>query len=293
LTDQPSETGHLTPEQLDELTLVPAPQPLLERHLAGCATCRSALAEQVAVRRMLQRVPDPGPMPADLVARLDSALAGARSPGTTPATVLPMRAREERTGLLGRLAESRVTKSLVAAAAVALIGVGGYAAIQRGPSSSGGASAGRASDASGGGAAAQPQAASRLDQVHPQASGTDYTKANLVGLLRQRLAEKELAPAGNGFEGTPPAPSTPTSTATAKATGRPAGPLTTTAGLRACLDGLGVPGVVPLYVDLATFEGKPAAVVVLPAGNGAEVAWVVSRTCAPGNDGTLYYAALK
>lgn len=287
MTDQPSETGHLTPEQLDELTVQPAPQPLLERHLANCAACRTALAEQVAVRRLLQQVPAAGPMPADVVARLDSALAGARTASPAPATVLPMHPRDERTGLLGRLAESRVTKSLVAAAAVALIGVGGYAAIQRGGgSTAGGASASSAGDASGGKAA--PQAAGNLDQVRAVASGSAYTTANIALLLRQRLPLAGKAAAGdNGFEGSPTAGSD------GPPTKLPASTLGTTAGLQACLGALGAPTSVPQLVDLATFDGKPAAVLVLPKAGGGQEIWVVSRTCSPGHDGTLYYAPLK
>ena len=127
----------------------------------------------------LRRVPGPGPMPSDVVARLDAALAGARrEPPASSATVLPMRT-ERSTGWLGRIAESRATKSLVAAAAVGLIGIGGYAAInhtdspparRRGSAASAAGGAGKQSDASRG----IDQAAAAV-----RASGTAYTKANI------------------------------------------------------------------------------------------------------------------
>ena len=56
-------------------------------------------------------------------------------------TVLPMPDPAARRGGSARLAESRLTKSLVAAAAVGLIGLGGYAAINRSRSSGAGAGA--------------------------------------------------------------------------------------------------------------------------------------------------------
>lgn len=282
--DHPGEGGHLTPEQLDELTLTGGPDPQIhagasatgpEQHLAGCAACQSALADQLAVRRVLQHVPDPGPMPADVIARLDSALASA---GTTtvapPASVVPLRPAERRSGVLGRLAESRVTKSLVAAAAVGLIGIGGYSAISRNTSSTaGGSAASRANDSSAGGGTV-PKTAERLSDVHAQASGTAYTKANIAGLVTQRLAAPQALSGGDSaFEGK--------------------SPLATTSGLQACLRGLDATTAVPKLVDLATYEGKPAAILVLPTASGGEELWVVSRTCSPGHDGTLFYALLK
>lgn len=288
MTDHPdhaSEGGHLTPEQLDELTLgsdpaLPTPAEAAtsgpEQHLAGCPACRSALADQVAVRRVLQQVPDPGPMPADVVARLDSALASAGTTTVTaPATVVPLRARERRSGVLGRLAESRVTKSLVAAAAVGLIGIGGYSAISRNTNgTAGGSAASRANDSSAGGGTA-PKAAPQLSGVHPLASGSAYTQANIAGLLAKRLAAQPVSGTGDFAE---------------QSSG---GPLATTAGLQTCLQALGEPATVPELVDLATFAGKPAAIIVLPTGTGGRVVWVVSRTCSPGNEGLLYYAALQ
>ena len=70
--------------------------------------------------------------------------------------------------------------------------------------------------------------------------------------------------------------------------------LASPAGLQACLGSLGVAPSVPQLVDLATYEGKPVAVIVLPApaGVGRQV-WVVSRTCAGTQDGLAYYGVLN
>jgi hypothetical protein len=69
--------------------------------------------------------------------------------------------------------------------------------------------------------------------------------------------------------------------------------MTAPAGVRACLSALGAPSATPLLVDVARFEGKPAAVVVLPAEQGGREVWVVSTSCKPGADGTRYYTVLR
>jgi predicted anti-sigma-YlaC factor YlaD len=299
-----AEAGHLTPEQLDDLAaqasadLDPdqeevrsADRAALEDHLAGCAACRSALGDQVEVSAWLRRAPDPGPMPADVVARLDAALAGAastRSPSGTTArsagsavdvasagNVLPMAGRAERTGVLGRLAESRVTKSLVAAAAVVLIGAGGYAALHRNSANTQTA-AGASSASAGDKAAAVPGAAQAAVPVRH--TGTKYTTANITDEVAKQLSTA-FASAGGGSASQP-------------ATGTGATTLASPAGLRACLSALNAPSAVPLLVDVATYNGKPAVVLVLPTATNGRELWVVSPTCAPDKDGTMLFKSL-
>jgi hypothetical protein len=287
VSERPDRTAHLTPEQLDELAVRasadldpdqsgPVDQ-ALEHHLTGCASCREALGDQVAVRRLLQRVPETGPVPADIATRLDAALRTARPPTAGPATVLPMTPRRERTGTLARLAESRLTKSLVAAAAVGLIAVGGYAAIGRSSSGAHDGASTASSGGAGGAKAAAPDSARDLASVPIVASGTSYTKANITAELTKRLS------AGRG------------SVASALTAGvAETTTLTTPAGLQACLGSIGVTSGAPELVDLATYEGKPVAVLVVPSpgGVGRQV-WVVSRTCAGTQDGLAYYGALN
>jgi hypothetical protein len=306
------DASHLTPEQLDDLAararadVDPDREEVndrgdvaLQRHLEVCAACRSALGDQVEVGALLRREPDLAPMPADVAARLDTALAAAvaarpavRSGEPTEGTgrarpvgtddrmvegnVLSISSGSSgRPGRLGRLAESRVTKSLVAAAAVALIAAGGFAAVHRNASNDR-ASAGASASTAGGAKAAAPGAA--LAAVPIRASGTAYTSANIRAKVTQQLAV---------------APSTTAGSAHQPATGTDATTLSTPAGLQACLTALQAPpSVPPLLVDLATFNGKPAAVLVLPDSSGVKQLWVVSRTCAPGKDGTLLFANL-
>lgn len=299
----PAGAGHLTPEQLDDLAARASADldpdqvedrtddlATLEVHLAGCAACRAALGDQVEVSAWLRRAPTPGPMPGDVVARLDAALAGAaaarattRVTGGSPSSdgdsrgsghnVLPMSDRRAQGSLLGRLAESRATKSLVAAAAVVLIGAGGFAALHRnngGPASAdSGASAGTAK------AAAVPPSA--LAGVPVEASGTKYTTANITDEVKRQLA------AGGAKVSAPQL----------QLAGPDATTLTTPSGLAACLTALNASAARPLLVDLATYNGKPAAVLVLPGTNNGRELWVVSRTCAPdGKDGTLLFKPL-
>ena len=47
-----------------------------------------------------------------------------------------------------------------------------------------------------------------------------------------------------------------------------------------------------MAVDLARFQGREAAVLVLRAHDAGYEIFVVERTCAPGNEGTLDYARL-
>ena len=283
--------GHLTPEQLDELAtrahadvdpdqedVRPAGDLELQRHLAGCASCRAALGDQVEVSALLRREPDPGPMPADVLARLDAALAGAAATRTVAdggdrRNVVPLAAH--RPGPLGRMAESRVTKVLVAAAAVVLIGGGSFAALHR--NGSGGPSGSSYSAASGGSAAA-PQLAP--GDVPVRASGTAYTSANI-----RTEVNRQLAASAGGTGGAVKAPQAERGTST----------LTTPAGLRACLSAIQAGTARPLLVDLATYNGKPAAVIVLADGSSgasSKQLWVVSPTCAPTKDGTMFFATI-
>jgi hypothetical protein len=215
-------------------------------------------------------------MPADLAARMEAALRDARPAPAAPATVLPMTPRTEQRGVLLRLAESRLTKSLVAAAAVALIAVGGYAAIGRSGGGSDGA-ASSAGSAAAGAPKAAPDLARALSAVPIEASGTAYTKTNITAELTKRLTGG-VASSPSGF------------TAGIAATTTLASP----AGLQACLVSLGLGPSVPVLVDLATYEGKPVAVLVLPSSSGVgRQVWVVSRTCAGSQDGLAYYGALN
>ncbi|MGN6301072.1 MAG: hypothetical protein ACTHN8_08280 [Angustibacter sp.] len=228
-------------------------------HVATCPHCQDDLRAQVQVRALLAGLPDPGPTPPDVVDRIEATLrrlSAEQGPeASSPAaasTVVPLAPARER----------RHRGWLAVAAAVVLLGAGGAVLSQVVPGSqdAGEATAGAALRESPGKQAAAPDTALRAT-----ASGTDYTADRLAAQVDQVLAAR---------------------TASAAA---PTGPLATPAGVAACLSAIGAPRATPLLVDVARYQGAPAAVVVLPASGGGHEIWVVSTTCSPGKDGTRYF----
>ena len=250
----------------------------LEPHLATCAQCRRDVDEQRRVRDVLAALPDPGPAPSDVVLAIEAALGkeGGAQAGVLGQTVVPLHAapsrRDER--LVARQARRGPSRFMLAAAAAAaavvVVGAGGLLANNRHSGGSDTATVGAKDERSTGGAASAqgapgPFLAAKTVVV---ASGTAYTRATIVaqvGALLSRPAAGEAS--------------------------RAVGPLATRAGLVGCLRALGA-DTEPLAVDLATYDGAPAAIVVLSASGGVREVWVVKRTCEPGADGTLYYTKL-
>jgi hypothetical protein len=64
--------------------------------------------------------------------------------------------------------------------------------------------------------------------------------------------------------------------------------LATQEGVDGCLQALGVTGDAPVVIDLATWQGRQVAVIVLDEG-GRDAVWVVDRGCRPGADGLVHY----
>lgn len=256
--------------------------------------------DPTGMRALLGSLPDPGPMPEHLVARITAALeqesrgglgavgTGRADTGTagwapppapehlaaaTPASpgadgsVVPLRRR--RTWVLG-----------AAAAAVVALGVGGVVVDRL---SSGGLQAsvgiarsgddaGAAESAAGGaadGAAESPALVAEDGAlgVVVVATGTDYSAATLWS----RAAELPRSVGGE-------APTVVRGDLAAL-------PLAGPAAARSCASGLGVDPAETVTVDLATFEGRDTAVVVATTADGTSRAWVVERGCtaaAPG-----------
>lgn len=240
----------------------------LDAHVVGCDRCRRELREQQEVRAILASLPDPGPVPPDVAARIDATLrdlaagAGARATaGATPgATVVPLNQAPS--------ARRRRPLLVAAAAAVVLLGGAGYGLSQV---LAGGSAATTAATAATSG---RPEAADR-GAGGPQttapgtvASGTDYSRERLQSQIEQVLRANRQAAAGPG-----------------------AGSLSAPTAVAACVKALGAEGSTPILIDLARFEGSPAAVVVLEVGGVREV-WVVAMSCGPGQDGTRYFARL-
>lgn len=226
--------------------------------------------DPTGIRELLSALPDPGPMPADLVSRINASIAAEQS-AREGAAVLPLRPRRWGWQHVG-----------VAAAAAAILGFGLPALLTgTGPgdvmaSLSGGSAADSASGAaasresgsdtnSGAGVAPRTQpstnadqrASGSLGQVSLAASGTAYTAAALATQARS-------VPHSAGDSAAAPKASR--------------GAADTESGLRACLTAIGVQAWMPVRGDLATLDGAPAVVAVVSSDTGQTV-YAVSPAC--------------
>lgn len=313
---------HLADDELADLDadlLDPVEADEARAHLATCPECADRFAELGELRSLL-RADDPGPMPDDLVARLESALAEAGAAprfaassgaattagaaASSGAGISSTTAASSGTGMTTGTAafvgagasggsggaggsggtggsgatvtplhrERRVPAWLSAAAAIAVVvGVGALGVRALGGSNSG------TSSSSGGmssGAGAPQAARGSAPGVAPTASGRDYSPATVAADTRLLLSGGGPAPdvRGSAPESAPADGSTPTALAGLSGS-----------GLAACVGQLsdGTPQR-PLAVDLASWQGSPAAVIVLPAATADPAyvdVWVVGPAC--------------
>lgn len=255
--------SHLSIDDLDDLDAAAR-----EPHLTTCATCRQAVDEQRQVRDLLAGLPGPGPVPADVVLAIDAALREA-----APAQVAVLGQVVSLPAQRGATPAARRGPSrwLLAAAAVVVLGAGGML-VKTVPSGGGDAASSASAERVAKNGAASPEAAPQADSAATvvRASGTAYTPAAIVAQVGTLLQSGGAFASRETFA---------------------AERLTSPAGLAGCLQALGA-GTEPLAVDLATFGGAPAAIVVLATNDGGREVWVVARTCRPGADGTLYYRKL-
>jgi hypothetical protein len=233
------------------------------------------------VRALLAAAPDPGPMPDAVSGRISSALleesrlrvrpgplaparSGSDPAGTGDGTVLPMPSRADRPKPL------YIVAAVAAAAVVVAVGASALhvtkrpngAAVVGDPFGSGATTAATSSSA--------PAAPGGL---HIQLSTTAYTARNLATEARSLLDH----------------PGDPIRDLAAESPG--IGPIATPIGLESCLEEIGAlqaadPAPDAVSADLATFDGRPAVVVVVTRGS-ASTAWAVERSCTTGAPGLL------
>ena len=244
--------------------------------------------DPTGMRALLANLPEPGPMPDDLVARISAALAAeaqrddgidqlwhlhddaatASGPGGAPdagAQVVPLR---RRLGLrhLG-----------VAAAVVGVLGLGGF--LVKSVPGDVVASFGTVGGSSDSGAVAESDAGGQREQalVAPAAgsgevvvvmSGVDHTSDRL-DVTARALDDGTLDPIADLTAESPSL-----------------GPIATPIGARSCADALGIPADAGILVDVAEVDGVSAAVLVVHSDQG-RTAWAVDRYCTTGNTGLI------
>lgn len=263
--------GDRAGEHIDLETLAELDEGLLEEradslraHLASCPQCQQRAADLTEVRRALAAAPAPT-MPSDVADRIDTAITTA--------------ARDDRVVPLRRpLHRRRVFQVAVAAAAVVVVAVGGVATTRAILTGGGTVSS---AEGSGPGAgpptAGAPQPMSGAPVLPVLTTNTNYGAGSMddqvAALVRDRMARgsPEQPDAGTGR--------VPTALQQ----------LTEPDRLRGCIEAAtGDADRRPVVVDLARYEGRPAAVIVLPSGaSGRLDVWVVGGSCSPGNPDVL------
>ncbi|MGL5865904.1 MAG: hypothetical protein ACRCYX_08530 [Dermatophilaceae bacterium] len=248
--------------------------------------------DPTGIREILARLPEPEPMPHDLVARISAALvddacglSDRSAQGTTTSSdLVVVSARRAVSGPDGDIPAPVVVRRrsprwlALGAAAVMVVGISGLVVstlsgeieASIGMSDDPTGSTGRSEHLAPRVDAGERTGAERAD-VHVIATGTSYASIDLVGQARTiaELSVERLA-----------VRSAPELIADA-------GTLATPDGARACAWALGPEPWVTIIVDIATVDGAPAAVVVLTDSAGRTVIYAVARSCMAGAPGVV------
>lgn len=266
VSDDPA-PGHLDLDALSELEeglAEPTAAAAARSHLEVCSECRALLSRLRTTRALLSTLP-PESMPPEVAARVEAATRQGAA-ATTP-TVVPLGRRRR------VWSSPAIAGGAAAAAVVALIAalVAGNV-IHRHHSTP--------SDAS---TATGPRGAlSNPTQIKRWATGRDYTAATIATLVPSLVTgtpPTAAAPlAGASTSSAPTAPTTTSQTPSYSQDELRASPQ----ALQACGQILaGGVSTIPVAVDFARFNGKPAVIFVLPAiGHPTDLdVWVVRSAC--------------
>jgi hypothetical protein len=251
--------------------------------------------DPTGMRALLASLPEPGPMPVDLVARISAALAAEEQRGDgieqlwhldddhvdAAADAGPRADDADAGGGGGQVVPLRRRVGLrhlaVAAAVVGVLGLGGFL-VKSVPgdvmasfgTTSGSADSGAAAEDSATGAKAQALVAPAAGsgEVVVVMSGVDHTSDRLAVTARE-LDDGTLDPIADLTAESPSL-----------------GPIATPIGARTCATALGIPVDAGILVDVSEVDGVSAAVLVVHSGQGRS-AWAVDRSCTTGNTGLI------
>jgi len=247
--------------------------------------------DPTGMRALLSGLPDPEPMPDDLVARISAALAAEAergdgieqfwgATGDQPGGSSTDGAHDETPDAGAQVVPLRRRIGLrhlgVAAAAVAVLGFGGYVVGSLDGGVVASLTAG-SSDDSAAGAADSAQSEARAPLVAPEAgsgqvvvvmSGVDHSSERIQVTARE-LDDGTLDPIADLSAESPAL-----------------GPIATAIGARSCADALGIPADAGILVDVAEVDGASGAVLVVHSDAGRQ-AWAVDRSCTTGNTGLI------
>lgn len=231
------------------------------------------LDDPTGVRALLGALPAPGPMPADLVARISASIAAEQAARAGAPVVTLASRRRHRWQRLG-LAAAVAAIAVVALPALLSIGPSSWLAslssTQQGSQASAGAASLSASTrgSSNAGRTAAGPLAGTVAAPRIYASGTAYTRGAFVQQVRAFLARP----------GSPVMPLAAESPAI--------GPAGTARGLAPCLALLRLDPAAQVSADVATLDGQAAVVVVAHTAT-AQIAYAVDRRCTSGAGAVL------
>jgi hypothetical protein len=234
---------------------------------------------EAQVQALLAEASDPGPMPDAVADRISTALRDAARLRVDPGPLAagpPSAADAHDAGLTGGAVLAMPSRSerpkpiyLVAAvAAAAAVVAAGASALHLTKRPNGAAVIGDTFTST----TVSPTPAP-TGGLHIQLSTTAYDAANLATEARRLLV----------------APGQPIRDLAAEAPS--IGPIATPIGLESCLEAIGAlnassPAPEAVSADVATYDGRPAVVVVVTRG-GTSTAWAVERSCSTGSPGVL------
>ncbi|GAB3873655.1 hypothetical protein [Terrabacter terrigena] len=251
-------------------------------HIDGGTEPRLDPTVEARVTALLAAAPDPGPMPDDVEARISAALADVARLRVDPGPLLDASGRADAgnpdvaagegnvvplTPRAGRPKPIYLAAAVAAAAAVVAVGASALHVTKR---PNGAAIVGDTRSST---SQAPASGGSTNGGLHIQLSTTAYDSVSLAAKARALLDHPDQPLRDLAAE----SPSI--------------GPIGTAIGLEACLEAIGAldastPSPEAVSADLATYDGRPAVVVVVTRG-GASTAWAVERSCSTGTPGVL------